>query len=337
MIFMFFNLSILIPLFSNFAKVLILTFAVVALISLCRSKLLGILFTVFGLILGKVGYDNLFQTRILTVDYSNLLDAGIPFISVFIGLVVLPQLWDLIKNKTKVDYTPDWNDVTLFKRIKLLLQFPYIYSVMRGTVIGIFTGMIPGISYAISSTSAAAVEKTISVFNKDAKRDTNFKCVVSAETANNTASIVVLIPLLMLALPIIPSEAIIFSIAETKGFGIATSQRFLETYGMTIFWVLLFANTVNWILSGIFYVMVARFYFLVKDYIYYFLFVAIIFVNYYAASLTNGELLATIFLLIFFILGVIVKDVNTKLTMVFAFFLADPMINEFYRFWLLNT
>lgn len=337
MLFMFFNLDFLIPLFSNFVKVVILTVAIVALVSLCQNKFLGILFTMIGLLLGKIGYDNLFQTRILTVDHSNLLDAGIPFISLFIGLVVLPQLWELIKNKKAINYSPTWNDVTLLKRVKILLRFPYVYSVMRGSIIGIFTGVIPGVSYAISSSTAAAIEKNICIYNKNKQRDINFKCVISAETANNTASIVVLIPLLMLALPIIPSEAIIFSIAENKGFGVATSRLFLETYGLTIFWVLLFANTINWVFSGIFYVIVSRFYFLVKDYIYYFLFGTIICVNYYAATLTNSEFLATIFLLIFFLLGLIVKDINTKSTMVFAFFLADPLVNEIYRFWLLNT
>ena len=53
--------------------------------------------------------------------------------------------------------------------------------------------------------------------------------MIAAETANNAASITALIPLLILAIPIIPSEALVLGIAEMQGFGISTSLKFILT------------------------------------------------------------------------------------------------------------
>lgn len=335
MLVVFSYVDVIVPFFGNTAKVVVLTLGLALLITLSRSKLLGVLFAVFGILLGKLGYDQLFQIRLFTVDHSNILDSGIPFITVFTGIIVLPQLWEMIKTK-RTQNILDINDLKLSNRLKLLVNLPYAFSIMRGTTVGLITGLIPGISYSISSNVAAALEKKISDFKKLSKKDMHFSCVISAESANNSASTIVLIPLMVLAIPIIASEAIVLSIAERSGFSIYTSADFLKNNGLMLIAIMFVVNTINWVLSGVFYSLVSKIFNFLQSFIYYFLFVIVIAMNYYAAGLTNQSLLATICLLIFFAIGVMFKDVNSKMVMVFAFFLADPIVNEYYRFWLLN-
>jgi putative tricarboxylic transport membrane protein len=326
----------LMVMFGNTAKVVVVSLALLLLIMSTQNKLLGILAAITGIVAGKVGYDVLFETRFLSGTVSNFLDGGIPLTSVFVGLIALPQLWQMYcTNKDSVEIV-DWKDTNIKYRIRTLFTMPYHWSAVRGSIVGVITGFIPGVSYVISSAVASNIEEKICKRRNDTITDTNFRCVVSAESANNAGSMVVLIPLLVLALPVIPSEAVIFSIAERIGFGHGVSYNFLSEHGTTLLLVLLAVNVFNWILSGVFYNFVSRIFNCMKKYVYQGLCIFILVMVVLSASITNQVTMTLAFLFLFALLGLLIKNEGVKITLMFSFFLADTIVGEYYRFYLFH-
>jgi TctA family transporter len=79
------------------------------------------------------------------------------------------------------------------------------------------------------------------------------KCLVSAESANNAGSVSCLIPMLILAIPIVFSEAIFLSVVETKGFSSANSLDMFAQYWWVALIFLFLVNIVNWLIAGTLY------------------------------------------------------------------------------------
>jgi TctA family transporter len=326
---------LLVTMFGNTAKVIVTSVAILLLILTTQNKIWGILAAILGVVAGKVGYDPLFNMRFLSGYDSNVMDGGIPMVTVFTGLLAIPQLWIAFQQNNTVVVTK-WQDTDFAYRIQKLVSMPYYMSAVRGSILGIITGLIPGVSYVISSTVANSVEEKLCKRQEETEINTQYRCVVSAESANNSASMIVLIPLLVMALPIIPSEAILYSLAERAGFGYGTSYAFLLEYGYTFVTILLIVNLVNWIMAGVFYNHVSKIFSYMKSYVYKGLFVFIILVTILSASKNNQILITMGFLCLFTFVGVLIKDIPVKTTMLFSFFLSDTIVNEYYRFYLLN-
>ena len=83
------------------------------------------------------------------------------------------------------------------------------HSIIRGSTLGAFAGLIPGVGTSISSQMAYDVETRIS--KKPIQQ------LLAAESANNAAVLTVLIPLIVLGMPIIASEALILDLVTFKG------------------------------------------------------------------------------------------------------------------------
>lgn len=154
----------------------------------------------FGLFLGYIGFDPLTRTEFFTFGNSYLY-GGLPNMSVVLGLYAVPMLFLLYKKKY------------VFDSIKITNQnsasFPLISSV-RGSIIGFFSGLLPMIGTIISSNLAHFIEKRL---NKN-----ELERITSAEASNNAAVISVLIPLLLLGLPIQPSELVLYEIITTNNW-----------------------------------------------------------------------------------------------------------------------
>ncbi len=160
------------------------------------SMLKGMLMAIAGLLLGTVGIDLLLGAPRYTFGNVNLLD-GVDFLPVAVGLFAVGELLynlyhpvrvEPIKAKlsgllpTKQDWKDSWG------------------SIVRGTLIGFFVGMLPGAGATISSFLAYAAEKRVS------KRPEQFgtgviEGVAAPESANNAASTGALVPLMALGIP----------------------------------------------------------------------------------------------------------------------------------------
>ena len=160
------------------------------------SMLKGMLMAIAGLLLGTVGIDLLLGAPRYTFGNVNLLD-GVDFLPVAVGLFAVGELLynlyhpvrvEPIKAKlsgllpTRQDWKDSWG------------------SIVRGTLIGFFVGMLPGAGATISSFLAYAAEKRVS------KRPEQFgtgviEGVAAPESANNAASTGALVPLMALGIP----------------------------------------------------------------------------------------------------------------------------------------
>ena len=160
------------------------------------STVKAIAMAVLGLILSMVGIDPMGGLPRFTFGVSNLED-GFDLVAVLTGLFGLSEVFynieypakqELLKTKIKGLFPTldDWMKVK--------------WSILRGTIVGFFLGILPGGGAIIASFAAYAVEKRVSKhperFGKGA-----IEGVAAPESANNAAAQTSFIPLLTLGLP----------------------------------------------------------------------------------------------------------------------------------------
>jgi putative tricarboxylic transport membrane protein len=289
---------------------------------------LSFIFMIAGLVLGKIGYDSLYMTHILVPKYTSL-DSGIPYYAIFSGFIVIPELIKYITKRKKFNKPQLQSWPTFSQRFKNLFFTPHKASIIRGSLIGSLMGLVPGCSYMLSSNVADRTEKK---FN-----DSKLSRLLAAESANNSAAITVLLPLLLFGIPIVFSEAIIMSIAETKGFGYTVSFEFIKNYIPTLSIILFLGNVVSWIISGIFYSIAIRIYNILMLWIYHILIILIIFMVFWAAIDNHQIWLGMSVFLITSIIGIMIPYKDSKFVLVFAFFISDNVIDALYRFYIIYS
>src|SRR5210317_2010794 len=150
---------------------------------------------IFGGVLAKIGFDNIsFKTwGTFGIDYLTL---GIPFSAVMIGLYIIPELLK-------------FRDIKITKQ-KSINKFGIAKSTLPSTGIGSFVGfwcgLIPGVTNILGSYLSANLVKT------------DIKKISAAESANNSGALSSLLPLIILGIPIVGSEVLIYYLIVTKGF-----------------------------------------------------------------------------------------------------------------------
>ena len=160
--------------------------------------------------------------------------------------------------------------------------------------------------------------------------------MISAEAANNSGSITVLLPLMFFAIPIIPSESIILSIAETIGFGYRVSLNLMKDNLYWIVTILIGANLFNWLISGYFYKTIGDLYWKIRFWVYPIMLVFCSAVLLYIAWTDYNLMVSAVVFLIALFFGTVIKNIESKFVMMFGFFMADFVIDEFYRFFIVN-
>ena len=85
---------------------------------------------------------------------------------------------------------------------------------INGFTHGFILGFTPGASTVLSSNAAHRLE----IFLQKNYKQGNYKALVGAESANNSAAFTTLMPLFILALPLTASEALFYDIMSIKGF-----------------------------------------------------------------------------------------------------------------------
>ena len=168
-----------------------------------RSLLAALIMTAFGLILAMIGMDPVRGAPRYTFGLPPLYD-GIGFIPVVMGLFGVGEILlsmeapvlDIIKTKL-TDLLP--------KRKEWGVSAG---AIGRGTIIGFFLGLIPGIGAIIPTFMAYIVEKKVSKHPE--KFGTGvIEGVASPETANNSYANAAMVPLLTLGIPGSPTLAVL--------------------------------------------------------------------------------------------------------------------------------
>lgn len=161
--------------------------------------IIKILMLFIGSALGLVGYNLNLETNILTFDRIEL-TAGIPTILVLMCVFAIPQLWKL----------RDFSLLHKLNHIRFATSWKSMQMIPISSLLGFFGGLMPGLATIFSSQTAYT-------WAKWRTKDPVLR-ITASETANNAGAVSQMIPMLILGLPIVNSEALTLSLMEARGY-----------------------------------------------------------------------------------------------------------------------
>jgi Tripartite tricarboxylate transporter TctA family len=163
-------------------------------------------------LLATVGMDPLTGNMRYTFGLL-ILEDGFDFLTLGMGLFGIGEIFISLEEKMKAELVTT----------KLTNLWPTLkdwavskWSVVRGSLIGFFVGLLPGGGAVIASLLAYAVEKRVS---KEPEKFGSgaLEGVASPESANNSAASASFIPMLTLGIPGNPAIAMIFAALLIQG------------------------------------------------------------------------------------------------------------------------
>jgi putative tricarboxylic transport membrane protein len=160
------------------------------------SMVRALMMAAFGLIVGCIGLDNISGLARFSFNIPELLD-GVGLVPVVMGLFGISEVMLNIELKIKRE--------VFTSEVKGLLPTlgdwgKSIWSIIRGTVIGFFLGILPGGGAVIASFVSYAIEKKVSKHPEEFGKGA-IEGVAAPEAANNAAAQGAFIPLLTLGIP----------------------------------------------------------------------------------------------------------------------------------------
>ncbi len=168
-----------------------------------KSVVKALMMGVVGLILGLVGMDPVRGMPRFTFGQAELL-SGVSFVSVIMGFFGVSDI--LLTIETEVRQVIDARMSSLVPTRKDVRDSAW--PIVRGTFLGIFLGLIPGMTGSISSFMSYALERKCSKHPE--KFGTGMiEGVAGPETANNSHANAALIPLLTMGIPGSPTIAVL--------------------------------------------------------------------------------------------------------------------------------
>jgi putative tricarboxylic transport membrane protein len=185
---------------------LLATLGIIATGSLGGSAVRSLIAGMMGLMIAMIGVDPLTGTPRLSFDLPVLFE-GIDFIPVAIGVFGIAEVLSSMERIASVQpIKTRLKDMWLTKADWVACRF----SILRGGVIGLFVGIMPGAGASIASLLAYLTERKFSkspeMFGKGA-----IDGVAAAESANNSAAHGGLIPMLSLGIPGSASSAVLLA------------------------------------------------------------------------------------------------------------------------------
>ena len=172
-----------------------------------EAPLKGALMIAFGLFLSTIGINPMDSYPRFTFGTEKLL-LGIDFLPVAMGLFGVSEILSIALEKY---VRPQIN------RVRLRELYPSreearrsVYPALRGSILGFFMGLLPGPCTVISTFVSYALEKKISK-NPGEFGQGAVEGVVGPESANNSAVMGSMIPLLTLGIPFAAPSAIMLA------------------------------------------------------------------------------------------------------------------------------
>lgn len=279
--------------------------------------LVGVLMTLVGHHENFLGYQDFhFLTFRIPELYS-----GIPTIAVLTAFLAVPSLIKLHKNLSNYRTNNIEN-----KNYSTPVKYSYS-SNARGTIVGSVLGIVPMIGAMISSNVSWAIEK---LFQKNkSEQQKSINRLIAAESANNSANITVLIPLLIFGLAIVPSEIVLLSIIETNAW--RPNQASFELLGLGLYhWMfigLIVACSISYLFCYSFVVPVSKF--LNKNIIMLSIvtITVIIFSVAYSGWLASNTIIFLLFFALFSIIILLLKKIEF-MPLVVGYMLGDEVVNS---------
>jgi putative tricarboxylic transport membrane protein len=188
----------------------------------------GLIVLFLGLLLAMVGLDPI-SGKVRFTFGSIGLQGGFDFVTLAMGVFGISEILYNLESTVKTEIVTtrigkvfptlkDWADSR--------------WSILRGSVVGFFIGIIPGGGAVISSLASYAIEKKCARHREEFGRGA-IEGVAGPESANNAASSSSFIPLLTLGIPGNASIAMIFAALMIQGI---TPGPFLIKEHPDVFW-----------------------------------------------------------------------------------------------------
>jgi len=199
-------------------QVVIISIAIFLITFSVRQHILKtVLLFVLGGVLAKIGFDNLTFESWGTFG-NPYLTLGIPFNAVMIGLFIIPEFLKFANLEIS-----EPKKITKFGIGKNTLG-----ATLLGSFIGFWSGLIPGITNILGSYTSAAIVKRFF-------KTPYLKCIAAAESANNSGALSSLLPLIILGIPIVGSEVLVFYLVSSTGFVFGLES--IETFKNILYFV----------------------------------------------------------------------------------------------------
>ena len=182
-----------------------------------------------GLLLGLVGYTKSLYTEILTFGNKDLF-GGFPLVVVAVALLGLPEIFKNFQSKIKFK---------TFESTRIKIKFNPIKNFIA-SVIGFVGGLAPGMTTILSS-QLAYMYSTLMKYSPVDK-------ITASETANNAGSFSQLLPLMMLGIPLLSSEALVINLMESKGYNLISTnfESLFYTVGVSLIFINIIGLLIAW-------------------------------------------------------------------------------------------
>ena len=178
----------------------IAVFALTSIVFLLGGKpIKGLISACFGILVSLAGADLITGRERFTFGHLELLD-GINIVVLLVGLYALPPVVDLLSqsNRTDTSTTQELNTGSLWANLPGMRRFAKTWA--RGSIIGIFVGILPGAGGSMAAFLSYNEARRASNNPKEWGKGEP-EGVAAAETANNADTAAALIPALTLGIP----------------------------------------------------------------------------------------------------------------------------------------
>jgi len=190
----------------EYFSLMILAFVVLAPLS-TGSAVKGLFMAALGLMLGSVGLDPISGYQRFTFDRRELMD-GLGFVPVVMGVFGIAEV---LTSAEKIFLKPEIIPVRFWDLWPRGREWARSWGPMfRGSLLGFFTGLIPGPSPVIATFASYAVEKRIHKHPEEFGHGA-IEGVAGPEAANNASVGGAFIPLLSLGIPFTPAMGVLIS------------------------------------------------------------------------------------------------------------------------------
>ena len=218
--------------FRNDFRFIIFTIVILTIILSSNQNLyISLIQSAIGAFVGIIGYNSFSGEPRLTFGITDL-EFGVPEVSVLFAVFVLP-----IVLKTKIENV-DVNhlkNMSSEKSISLLKTFAVynksLFAGLRGTIFGYFLGLFPSVGTILASNFSYAVEKKIS--------KSPLKRITSAESANNSGVFTMMLPLLLIGIPIVGSQIIVYELLLQQGMEFGLNHNPIDLITQIVPWIVL--------------------------------------------------------------------------------------------------
>jgi putative tricarboxylic transport membrane protein len=205
--------------------------AFILLTNLTGSKpIKGIAMALIGFLLGAIGTDNVTAVNRFSLGLPELM-SGIDILPIAMGVFGISEIISIAVTK----YQPH-----KLGQIRLRDLYPNkeelrrsVKPIARGSILGFFIGLIPGPGPIISTFVSYSLEKRLAKKYKDEFGKGAIEGVAGPESANNSAVMGSLVPLLALGIPFAAPAAIL--LAGLKMHNIETGPTLFQNAPL-IFW-----------------------------------------------------------------------------------------------------